>query len=128
MSDSSASSRELDCLLLKSSSSEESNSVDHDQEVINLLLAAAQDRAELAQQPKVPCQTSALRGYMYKQEIVAGSPVRFCDVCRMDRANVSSTHNCTPALFARYNTYYSCRTDDDVSLYCWKHRVNCTGC
>lgn len=60
-----------------SSSSSSSSSSGSDEEMINLLVGAAHDRIQLANQEKVPCRTSALRGHMYAQEVLEGSPVRF---------------------------------------------------
>ena len=56
-----------------------------DEANLNLHVGAAQDRIKLANREKIPCRTSALRGDMYAQELRNGSPVRFREVCRMDK-------------------------------------------
>ena len=68
-----------------SSSSSSSSSSGSDEEMIGLLVGAAHDRIELANHEKIPCQTSALRGHMYAEEVMNGSPVQFREVCRMDK-------------------------------------------
>ncbi|KAH9810171.1 hypothetical protein DFH28DRAFT_1132327 [Melampsora americana] len=71
MSDSDFSSDEDQWTSSSSSSSASSNS---DDELMELLIGAAQDCIELANRPKVPCQTSALTGAMYAREVYEGSP------------------------------------------------------
>lgn len=59
-----------------SSASSSSSSSDSDDAILNLLVGAVQGRIKLANCEKIPCDTSALRGNMYAQELLGRSPGR----------------------------------------------------